>query len=168
MALHLNEAVSRILLSTDFMHACGRRDHALDWCHHRYQFIHTFKEAEKKMLSNRWADIMLEKSNEFSAQFDIHDPRTRNKWNDLVYETKEQIIPKLNPVLEGKLAQMGFQNQERAMSMLDYALVTISASLAYRDFYTTLFFEDLLTIYHTGHLPCNWRERDGIGYFEVY
>ncbi|MBE5216006.1 hypothetical protein IG611_19970 [Pectobacterium sp. A535-S3-A17] len=145
-----NDAVDR-LLKIDWFANVGNQ------C-----FIHNVKvavslnEANLSLSSPDWENVTLEESNEISGYLAVKHTVIYQEWNDLAKEAKSFLkgellkkIPHLN----------GFDNV-LLLQCIEWDVVSYLIEDAYKDkIKKPLFFDSLIHIYESGHIPCGW---DGV------
>jgi len=143
---------------------CGEKDEIA--CENRYQFVPK-SAAKKKILGLKWQNTTLEKEGDVHADLFFIDEDVQRMWNHIVDYVKDNLWTQIYDKVAARLDEIGFAH-EAYMSTMQFDIVLCTVVLSYRSYRKSSFWEDMLRIYMSGHVPCGWREKDGIGYFEVY
>ncbi|KML65704.1 hypothetical protein [Pectobacterium peruviense] len=116
----------------------------------------SLNEANFSLSSPDWENVTLEESNEISGYLAVKYTVIFQYWNDLAQEAKS--------FLKGKLLKQiphlnGFDNV-LLLQCIEWDVVSYLIEGAYKDkIKKPLFFDSLIHIYESGHIPCGW---DGV------
>jgi hypothetical protein len=111
-------------------------------------------EASECLSGLEWENTTLEASNSISKYLDINYSKEFQLWNDLAIEAKnffekEEISKRINFI-------QGFDSTILLQCIrwdVGHYLIEDAYKLKLKG---RLFFENLITIYEKGHIPCGW------------
>ena len=130
-------------------------------------FLKNKSEVVKSIKSIKWENICLEKQGDFTFYLSQNCKKQYNEmWNTEVKNVKNMYISKLS-----KGFKAGLLKSNLPLDILDdikFNVVTLFMLNYFSDYYTSEFFEQMLQIYLSGHLPCGWSDNVEGGKFKVY
>ncbi len=130
-------------------------------------YIKPQSKAEKKLCSLSWENICLEAYGDFSSYLCKNHKADFNKyWNETVKKIKQEYINPMSATLENAVS--GFNAKENILNNIRFNLVMLFMAEFYSEYYRCDFFDNMLKIYLSGHLPCGWSGRYPNGMFYVY
>lgn len=113
------------------------------------------EEVIESINSIKWENVCLEKSGDFTFFLSQNYKKQYNEmWNTEVKAIKKIYISKLSKGLK-----TGLIKSNLPLDILDdvkFNVVTLFMANYFSDYYTNEFFEQMLQIYLSGHLPCGW------------
>ncbi|AVT59989.1 hypothetical protein WCT78_21485 [Pectobacterium versatile] len=116
----------------------------------------SLNDANFSLSSPDWENVTLEESNEISGYLAVKHTVIFQDWNDLAQEAKSFLKDKL---LKQIPHLNGFDNV-LLLQCIEWDVVSYLIEDAYKDkIKKSLFFDSLIHIYESGHIPCGW---DGV------
>ncbi|MDV7003174.1 hypothetical protein [Dickeya solani] len=116
----------------------------------------SLNDAGFSLSSPDWENVTLEESNEISGYLAVKHTVIFQEWNDLAQEAKSFLKDKL---LKQIPHLNGFDNV-LLLQCIEWDVVSYLIEDAYKDkIKKPLFFDSLIRIYESGHIPCGW---DGV------
>lgn len=103
----------------------------------------------------RWESTRYLARGDVTEYLSKNSPEAYNKnWNVLATEVRNVILPKIEPVVLKKLLQ--FKIPESAYRSIRTDIINTLLVLSYRDYFTSELFENILSVYAQGFIPCGW------------
>ncbi len=103
----------------------------------------------------RWESTRYLARGDVTEYLSKNSPEAYNKnWNVLATEARNEILPKIEPVVLKKLLQ--FKIPESAYRSIRTDIINTLLVLSYRDYFTSELFENILSVYAQGFIPCGW------------
>lgn len=162
--MKLDESVISEVLSTNWLDNCGKDENLnldVDCI-----FIKEVDIVKKEIDSIRWENICLENRNELTMFLAFNKPEIYNGfWNDGVYEIKDNVLPKIRNDIKKRCNELLIEN---AVVSIESNIVNIIMTLSYRAYFNSPFYENMLRIYKSGHIPCGWSGKLYNGKFKIY
>lgn len=131
------------------------------------EYIKSQSKVKKLINGIKWENICLEECGDLTAFLHIHYNEDYNKyWNEMVKKIKKDYISVISESLEAALQD----NKDKDSIIIDIKsnLVTIFMLNFYSEYYKSDFYDKMLEIYLSGHLPCGWNGDYPEGSFIVY
>ncbi len=152
------------LLQCDWLSRCGDREEIYQ--NFRFIWAQSLSEAEEKINSVRWENIVGEEKNEIWAFLMEHHPDAFEKWNEELARIKEKYVPDIMAAVKDAVTEKNLPESFILDIECNVTMVFIF------DFYSELYQCDLmnniLEIYLSGHLPCGYKGRFQKGKVIVY
>lgn len=108
-----------------------------------------------KAAGNAWENIKLEARGDVTSYLALHAKEAFNPyWNPLVRQVRSKVLPQVEPAIRRSTERLKLPecvNEEVKFDVINMAVV-----LSYRKIIGSPFYEDLLTVYSEGFLPCGW------------
>jgi hypothetical protein len=122
-------------------------------------------EAETFLGGPEWENVTLEGANKILSYLSVKHTVIFQDWNKLIKESKDffekellAIIPHLN----------GFDNT-LLHQCLEWDIIHYLVEDSYKEnLKEPFFFEELISIYESGHIPCGWTGKWPNGQMIVY
>lgn len=128
-----------------------------------YVLVDNEKKAVKSVASREWENLCLEQRGNFTAYLSKeHKKEYREHWNKTVLELKQTFIPLLSEKVKSALAEKKLL--EKVWDDVRFNLITILMIDFYSYDFNTEFFDHLLEVYLSGHLPCGMKDGKQIIY----
>jgi len=113
----------------------------------------SLKEAENYLSAPEWEDLTLDRSNEISGYLATKHITLFQDWNDIAKESKLFFNNNIKPVIPHL---DGFDN-----TLLHQCIEWDVIHFLIEDFYSgklnnSFFFNKLISVYESGHIPCGW------------
>lgn len=150
------------LLTIDWLSQCGNSIDGL------YEFevyqIKDVNKAIKEVAKTKWSNISLEAQNELTAFLFLNHKDEYNKnWNVQVKKIRDELNPRLVEILHSKNIQIEFINDIK-WNMISILMLSYYSKYGFQ----SKFFEHILAIYKSGHIPCGWQGKYPNGKVMVY
>lgn len=134
-----------------------------------FEVEYTKSQSKVKKLINgiKWENICLEERGNFTAFLHINHNEDYNKfWREMVRKIKSEYISVISESLEVALQD----NKDKDSIIIDIKsnLVILFMLNFYSEYYKSDFYDKMLEIYLSGHLPCGWSGNYPEGKFIVY
>lgn len=158
-ALTIDEKVLERILNCNWLANCGVKGQEPPGV--RYDWETDKEEVIKYMNSSRfehvWQSISLEEENKITRfLFFNHPEEYHGKWNGYAQEVREMLLPHIIPAITEQIDRLELP-REIALADIRWNVLGIAISSYYRDFIRSAFYENLLDLYCSGHLPFGWR-----------
>lgn len=122
-------------------------------------------DAEAYLASPEWESVTLEESNKISGYLSIKDSIIFQEWNGLIKEAKLFFQ---KDVLRGVPHINNFDNRLLHQCM-EWDVVHYLVEEAYKEkLKRPFFFNELINIYESGHMPCGWAGKRPGGKLIIY
>ncbi|WP_353613691.1 hypothetical protein [Mangrovibacter phragmitis] len=122
-------------------------------------------EAALKLSDPEWEDTTLEASNSISAFLSLKYPKLFEDWNEVAQEAKVFFDVKIAKSISGI---PGFDD-ELLIQCVSWDVIHYLIEDYYKDSLRgELFFDKLIYIYESGHLPCGWEGTWPSGSLVIY
>lgn len=112
-------------------------------------------EAEEKINSAKWENVILEETNELWAFLNENDPAAFQKWDGQLEFVKKTCVPEIMAVVKDVIAA---KNLPQSFILdIECNLITIFMFAYYGGLYQCGLVDHILEIYLSGHLPCGYK-----------
>ncbi|UVO07424.1 hypothetical protein LW347_16280 [Pectobacterium polonicum] len=116
----------------------------------------SLNEANLSLSSLDWENVTLEESNKISGYLAVKHTVIFQEWNNLAKEAKCFLKDKLLKIIP----QLNDFDNILLLQCIEWDVVSYLIEDAYKDkIKKPLFFDSLIHIYESGHIPCGW---DGV------
>lgn len=124
------------------------------------------KKAEKLIKSIKWENLCLDRKGDFTVYLTLNHREERKLWNKMVEKIKENYMPQIRE----KINQYLLINEltPRILNDISFNIIILFMLEYYSEFYSSEFYENMMEIYLSGHLPCGWEGEYPEGKFLVY
>lgn len=134
--------------------------------------VSTKEEVIKRNASIKWGNTVLDFQGDLTVKLSkrqiSHEGDEYKLWNGMVNEWKSTYLPKLDDIWTARLGETGLNTKE-IFNMVRFCVLAIVMADAYKNIVPVEdFFENLLKIYESGHLPCGWSGKKDKGTFYIY
>lgn len=151
------------IINCQWLQMCGiKEDFEYD-----IEYAKSKKELEKKITSLAWENICLERRGDFTVYLHLnHRTEYDQYWNKEVRIIKSEYMPEIID----KITQ-ALRNKDLSLDILEdmkMNIITLFMLEFYSEYYSSEFFERMLMIYLSGHLPCGWMGKYPKGRFLIY
>ncbi len=141
------------LRSCHWLEQCGNRD--ADSYDFDYVWAKDLAEAEEKINSAKWENVILEETNELWAFLNENDPAAFQKWDGQLEFVKKTCVPEIMAVVKDVIAA---KNLPQSFILdIECNLITIFMFAYYGGLYQCGLVDHILEIYLSGHLPCGYK-----------
>lgn len=125
------------------------------------------KKAVRSINSLNWENTCLDIRGNFTRYlFKNHRDIYNRDWNVVVENVKNNYLEPLVPEMEAKLSLKNIKGD--IIDDVKFNLLTLFMLKYYSDYYRDEFWDKMLRIYLSGHLPCGWVGKYTGGKFVVY
>lgn len=151
------------IMNCQWLQMCGiKEDFEYD-----IEYAKSKKEIEKKINSLAWENMCLERAGDFTAYLHVnHKTEFNQYWNNEVRIVKSEYMPEIIDKITQALL-----NKDLSLDILEdmkMNIVTLFMLEFFSEYYSSDFFERMLRIYLSGHLPCGWAGKYPKGRFLIY
>jgi hypothetical protein len=126
----------------------------------------SWEDAMELRGSIEWGNLRLEMVNDYHEQLDKRSREKRLKWNQIVDELKETLIPfvagKVEHVARDYRLPKGFEHS------VQWDILHFCMEMEYADVYPPGFYANLASWYGKGHFPCGWQGVFPAGMLIIY
>ena len=160
-----DEQVVKRLLDCDWLVNCGRTDVEIpgvrcEWLTDRERIVKNFNGV-------KWENTCIDAENDVTSYLFSYYPEIyHGEWNKRVDNAKLLILPKVESIISSLIKNMDLP--EKICDFIYGDIISIMVISSYKEYYHSDFFEMLLDIYTSGHLPCGWHGRYPKGVIMVY
>lgn len=136
---------------------------------HEYRMLKDLNRIDDKGIIYNWNNTCLEAMNEIRTYFydNFHDIYT-NEWNILAKEIRDDIMPHITEIVSLRYSSTPFANREELLVSIKSNIMEILLANSVKEYYKSEFYEDLFSIYKSGHIPCGWIGSRLYGKFKIY
>ena len=152
MDMRLDKGIKDRLLKIYWLSNCGKLDN-LDLTF-GYTYIKNIKEIEKMLDGVKWGNTCMDARNDLTEYMSLHHSDKYHCWNAMVDEATNDIISEVYQVVVEKCRDL--QIPEKMVVNIRSNIVNIALTYSYKEYYESAFYDDMLKIYESGHLPCGW------------
>ena len=168
-ATEIDKEVAERLLSCNWLANCGIKGEIpglrCEW--------ETDKETVIKYINSNkfqytWGNICLEEENEITSFLAANHRDEYNKsWNQFVEEVNEIVLPQIVPAITERIERLELP-RKAVIDDIEFNVIGMAVTSYYKEYVRSPFFDNLLDIYCSGHLPYGWRGRHPRGVIRVY
>jgi hypothetical protein len=163
--MDINKVLYERLLNSKWLVNCGTNENTT------YDFevhsVKTEKEMKKYISSIKWENISLEEDGNLSEFLSVnHKDIYNNCWNPKVRLIKKEYIPAILKKIEEDNSKTTLT--AKILDDIKANVVSILMADYYSEYYKSDFFDKLLNIYTSGHLPCGWHGSYPEGKIMIY
>ncbi len=152
MDMTLDVEMKDRLQKINWLSNCGSQD--MLRLTNEFIYIKKIKEIEKMLDGVKWGNTCMNVRNDLTEYLSLYHPDLYHFWNPMVDEVKDDIISSVSQQIIDRCKDL-----EIPEKMVDYIfmdIVNIAVTYSYRQYYELEFYNDMLKIYESGHLPCGW------------
>lgn len=160
----LDKDIKNKLLHIDWLSNCGKQEE-LD-ISNEYIYIKNTKEIEKTLKGVKWRNVCMDARNDLTVFLTLNNLKAYHSWNPMVDEVKEDIIANVSDTIQERCKVLDLP--EKMFPNIRMAIINIALTYSYKKYYDSVFYDDMLKIYESGHLPCGWVGSYSKGKFKVY
>lgn len=161
--MEIKESFIKKILECEWLRNCGSEfDLGFE-----VEYIKSRSKAEKLIKSMKWENVCLETGGDFTVFLHKNHKEDYNKyWNEVVIRIKNEYISIISEKIEIAVAE--FNDKEAILNDMKFNLITLFMLNFYSEYYSSDFYNKMLKIYLSGHLPCGWSGNYAEGKFIVY
>ena len=112
--------------------------------------------VEKNIASIKWENICLAERNNLSAFLALNHKTEFNKdWNRIVDLIKSEYLSDILSQVKSALPKQNLSDE--VLTDIRFNLLSIFLVNHFSQYYKSQFFNNLLQVYLSGHLPCGWK-----------
>ena len=134
-----------------FFTRCGEKDD-FDF---EVEYVKTVDKAVKQINSTKWENTYLEAANEFSVFMVRNHMDDFSRANDIIKLAKQKYLVEM-----GEKVKKAWSDEESKDSIwmdVSFIMVKLFSLDHYSEYFKSEFYEHLLEVYLSGHLPCGWK-----------
>lgn len=153
------------LLSCCWLSNCGTHQN----CTYSFDvfLVFSLKDALKNISSSKWENVCLEEYGNITEYLAKNQKNEYNQhWNENVRKIKSAYLPPILEKISAAPNYLDFSNE--FLVDIRFNLLAIFMSDMYSTFYSDEFFNKLLEVYLSGHLPCGWHGKYPSGELMVF
>ena len=147
------------LLELNWFEKCGIKEEIQNI---DIEYVKDKKTFEKKVSGLNWENKLLSKAGDMSEYIGNLDEKYLDESNEKVEYYRENYIPPLENVLQNRLKK--FELTEIVLPITRYIIMIMLKAKHFSKLYTDTFWDQILEIYKSGHIPCGYKK----GVFLVY
>ena len=161
--MEISKEFIKLIMDCELLGRCGIKDDlGFD-----VEYVNSETKAEKMINGLKWENTCLEASGDFTDFLCRNYRELYNKnWNVVVKQVKSEYMSEIKSKVE-----RNWENEKSRQGILNdvqFNIVTLFMLNFYSECYKSDFFDKMLAIYLSGHLPCGWSGEYPEGKFFVY
>lgn len=161
--MEISKEFIHLIMDCELLGRCGIKDDlGFD-----IEYVESETKAEEMINSLKWENTCLEVSGDFTGFLSRNYKELYNKnWNVVVDQVKSEYMSEMNSKVE-----KNWKNEKSRQSILpdvQFNIITLFMLNFYSECYKSDFYNKMLAIYLSGHLPCGWIGEYPEGKFYVY
>jgi len=161
--MEIKESFIKLIMECDWLRNCGRESDL----GFEVEYVKSRSKVEKLIKGIKWENVCLETGGDFTEFLHKNHKEDYNRyWNEIVVRVKKEYIIIISEAIE--IALVEFKDKDSIMSDIKFNLVTLFMLNFYSEYYSSDFYNKMLSIYLSGHLPCGWSGNYPEGKFIVY
>lgn len=161
--MEISREFIKLIMDCELLSRCGMKD---DF-EFDVEYVDLEAKAAKIIKGLKWENTCLEVSGDFTEFLSRNYKELYNKnWNVVVEQIKSEYMTEIKSKVERNWA-----NEKSRQGILDdvqFNIITLFILNFYSEYYKSDFFDKMLAIYLSGHLPCGWSGEYPEGRFLVY
>ncbi|WP_140456882.1 MULTISPECIES: hypothetical protein [Priestia] len=151
--MKLNTAIVEAIISNNWLEYCGVETNLLQGSN--YSYLSNIKKVNENVKGVKWENICLEERNILTGYLAKNKSELyNNNWNVLVREVKREVLPKVINKIESQVSILGLSSD--IVNSVKFDIINIIMVLTYEKYYNSDFYNSMLDIYLSGHIPCGW------------
>lgn len=160
-----SETLYQKLLCCDWLQNCGSEVNTNDQT--KYQLVKERSKAIKGIEGTKWENVCLAEYGNLSEYLCLNHKKEYNEnWNRIVNYIKKERLPALAEKIKVALAEAEYPSS--VLDDIQFNLLAIMVCDVFSDRFHSDFFDNLLEIYLSGHIPCGWKGKYPAGIILVY
>ena len=161
--MEISQGFVKQIMDCELLGRCGiKDDFEFD-----VEYVNSEAKAAKMIKSIKWENTCLEARGDFTEFLCKNYKELYNKnWNVVVRQVKNEYMNEIKVKIE-----RNWKNEKSRQGILDdvsFNSITLFMLDFYSECYQSEFFDKMLAIYLSGHLPCGWSGEYPDGKFFVY
>lgn len=153
------------LMNCNWFEKCGSQD--VEYENLNYIWAKNVKDVEKSINSVKWENTCIEEMNGISDYFYINGKQELlNSWNDQAAIIKKLYIPKIEEKIKQAIEEYSLPEGVHIDVRSNVLIMFIGEFFS--EYYHSEFYERLLEIYLSGHLPCGYKGKYRQGSIIIY
>ena len=129
---------------------CGYRDEFDFSC----AYVDSVDQLKRNIDSDHWVNLCLDKGGDFTSYLCLNHRREYRDWNDVVEKIKKDYISVIAPKIEDEISHKNLP--VNILGDIKFNLVTLFMVNYYSEYYKDEFWDQMLTIYLSVHIPCDY------------
>lgn len=147
------------LLDLNWFEKCGIKEEIQNI---DIEYVKDKKTFEKKVSGLNWENKLLSKAGDMSEYIGNLDEKYLDESNEKVEYYHENYIPILKSVLQDRLKKYGLT--DKVLPNTIHNIIIMLKAKHFSKLYTDTFWDQILEIYKSGHVPCGYKK----GVFLIY
>ena len=147
------------LLDLNWFEKCGIKEEIQNI---DIEYVKDKKTFEKKVSGLNWENKLLSKAGDMSEYIGNLDEKYLDQSNEKVEYYHENYIPILKSVLQDRLKKYGLT--DKVLPNTIHNIIIMLKAKHFSKLYTDTFWDQILEIYKSGHVPCGYKK----GVFLIY
>lgn len=161
--MEISSEFIKLIMDCELLSRCGiKDDFGFD-----VEYVNSEAKARKMISSLKWENTCLEAGGDFTEFLSKNYKELYHKnWNVVVDQIKSEYMSEIKSKVE-----RNWENEKSRQGILDdvqFNIITLFMLNFYSEYYESDFFDKMLAIYLSGHLPCGWSGEYPEGRFLVY
>ena len=153
MDMTLDVEIKDRLLKINWLSNCGSQD--MLSLTNEFTYIKKIKEIEKMLDGVKWGNTCMNARNDLTEYLSLyHSEILNNYWNPMVQEVKDDIISSVIQQIIDRCKALTIPDEMVSYIRMD--IINIALTYSYKQYFESVFYDDMLKIYESGHLPCGW------------
>ena len=161
--MEISKEFIKLIMDCELLRRCGEKDDfGFD-----VEYVNSETKAKKMINSINLENTCLEVSGDFTEFLSRNYKDIFNKnWNVVVRQIKSKYMNEIQTKVE--MNWKDGKTKQRVIDDVQFNILTLFMLDYYSDYYQSEFFDRMLKIYLSGHLPCGWSGEYPEGKFFVY
>lgn len=152
-----------IIMECELLGRCGEKD-GMEF---DVEYVNSEAKAIKLIKGIKWENTCLESRGDFTEFLSRnHRDVFKKNWNVVVDEIKSKYMNEIREKIENKWVDE--KSKQYVIDDVQFNVLTLFMLDYYSEYYQSDFYEKMLAIYLSGHLPCGWSGEYPEGRFIVY
>ena len=151
------------LMNCNWFEKCGSKETKFEGFD--YIWAKNIADVEKNINSTKWENTCIEEMNEISACLSEFQDLL-DLWNEQVENTKKNYIPTIINIVKSSAEK--YSLPESVCKDVQWNILMCFICDFYSEQYNSEFYNRLLEIYLSGHLPCGYKGRFQKGSIIIY
>ena len=126
------------------------------------EYVKDQKTFEKRMGGRKWQNYVFSRANDMSEYLLNMGEKYADEANEKNIFYRENYIPQIRQNFQDKVEK--FELAQRITSDIEFNLLVILRARLFSELYRDSFWDQLLEIYRSGHIPCGYKK----GTFLIY
>lgn len=162
--MHDYEKLYEKFMNCNWFEKCGSREAVYE--NLDYIWGKNIADVDKNINSIKWENVCIEEDNEVREDLQINYPELRLLRNEQIEIINKKYMPGIMEKIKQAVVEKSLP--EGVIKDVQYNVLMIFVCEFYSEQHHSEFFERLLEIYLSGHLPCGYKGRYRKGSILIY